>query len=248
MEDVVISPEPTKKSVQIVEQFNRVYFIDPRSEFSEHERRSSFFIDVEYAAMRKREVALSREVDTEDPDREVGLESRREKGFRRRRIDDCIMSVLLEQELRGLKGQPMDPICLARLVVGYSQESSKLAFNRAIQNAAEIHAERNVSSTQNITPLSSTPPTTTTTTPTQDDFHTWYQQRRCQQQRRLVAGDLQEQYWRYGFGEAKSVRYDISEGVFMTRNEFHPPSSRLSRNEGTLSSTTTTPEFLPLHR
>jgi hypothetical protein len=133
-----------KKCVRIVESFNQLHFIDSRTTMTREEHRSCFFSDAEYAAMRQRDNELSRNLDDARdlvvP--EIGLESRRDKNKRRRRMDECLMSVMLEQELRELDRDPIDPLFLARLVLGYSSHSTKLAHSRARENEVQVFGGR----------------------------------------------------------------------------------------------------------
>jgi hypothetical protein len=131
-----------KKSVQFVEQNNTVHYINHRCELTPDEHLSCFFVPSEYTAMRQREHALSRSCDPRLTEHETGLESRRDRSGRRRRIDECVMSVLLEQELRELEGEPMDDLCLARIAQGYSSQSVRLAHSRGFQNAIQVRRER----------------------------------------------------------------------------------------------------------
>ena len=149
-----------KKSVQIVEHFNQIYFMDCRSDLTREERHSCFFNDTDYAAMRQRDNVLSRNLDdSREVEPEIGLESRRDKNKRRRRMDECLMSVMLEQELRELDREPIDPMLLARLVLGYSSHSTKLAYDRAVENEVQVFGGRRGLS-EAVMPIRSVSPTT----------------------------------------------------------------------------------------
>lgn len=146
----LVSPlKREKNNVQIVEENNQIQFIACRSELSAEEKLASFFSDAEYAAFRQREKDLSREIAIEQTIKpqpwvklEIGLQSRHDKYLRRQRINECIISVLLEQELHELAEESIDPTRIAFIVHGYSFLSAKLAYDRAYENALQVGQQR----------------------------------------------------------------------------------------------------------
>jgi hypothetical protein len=201
----------TSKSVHIVEQNNRVHYINGRSELTHEEHRSCFFMDAEYSAIRQRENELSRILDPQPAEPEVGLESRREKRMRRQRINECVMSVMLEQELRELEGAPMDPLFLARLVVSYSCHSAKLAYTRALENAVQVHGHPKGLSPPTM-PVRSVSPTTL-----KEELRNRLQQQRLEQQDDSPSSS----------GPIKPSQYIVSHDSTMAA-EFEPPRSQRS--------------------
>ena len=78
---------------------------------------------------------MGRIVEADEDD--LGLESKEQRSIRRKRIHDAQMSVMLEQELQRDTNES-DVNYIAEVCKRYTQESSNLAYHRALNNAAQV--------------------------------------------------------------------------------------------------------------
>jgi len=110
-------------------------------EMTYEEYVTSFFTEEEYAAMRLRNKMMTRcrsSIPNGVDDDDFAYESRRDRIYRKRRVQESRVNVLLEQELQNSTNRN-NPANLAEVLRGYSVQSAKLAFCRAYDNAIEVH-------------------------------------------------------------------------------------------------------------
>lgn len=140
-------PSSVAKAVRFDDEGIQIFEVINRTEITREERVASFFTDDEYNAMRLRDRAMatqlarrsSRSISSLEED-ELGLETRRNRCIRRQRMNECSMSVLLEQELLQVQEKEENSHeHIADVVRDYSTHSAKLAYNRAHLNALQVH-------------------------------------------------------------------------------------------------------------
>lgn len=133
---------PTKKTVRFKENVEQVFEILHRSDLTQQEYEAANFTEGEYLQIRAREKTLARRLAASGTvfdlgEADLGLETREGKFYRRQRVHECCMSVLLEQELlRETTG--CNPEGLAEVYAEYSVYASKLAHDRAYQNTLQV--------------------------------------------------------------------------------------------------------------
>lgn len=129
-----------EKRVHFNEKDNLIHTVTSRLEFTAEEHLASFYTEEEYAAMRLRDkiIARCRGLGNGDKENEeLGLESRRDRFLRKQRINECSVSVLLEQELQRTVMEN-DRTGIAEVLREFSVMSAKLAFRRAHENAIQV--------------------------------------------------------------------------------------------------------------
>ena len=127
------------KMVSFNDVGNKVHHVIHRMEISSEEHLAAFFTPEEYATMRLRDRIATRDEGLGGrKSYELGLESRRDRFLRRRRINECCLSVLLEQELQNVAIRN-DSTAIADVLRPFSMQSAKLAFWRAYKNAVQVH-------------------------------------------------------------------------------------------------------------
>lgn len=128
-----------RKGVRFNDVGNKIYQVIHRMEISSEEHLAAFFTPEEYATMRLRDrIATRYPVQGGTTKYELGLESRRDRFLRRKRINECCLSVLLEQELQNTTTRN-DSTALADVLRPFSIQSAKLAYWRAYNNAMQVH-------------------------------------------------------------------------------------------------------------
>ena len=135
-------PVQVSKTVRFNEAENKELVVMNRQEWTRAERFTCFFSEEEYIAIRQCEKTLARHLALvgsvaslgED---DLGLETRSAKTTRRQRMKECILSVLLEQELQNETDQGCGDD-LAEVMFEYSSYSTQLACNRAYDNAIQV--------------------------------------------------------------------------------------------------------------
>lgn len=151
------SPPPPlcSKIVRFEEAENQVHVVLNRDEMTRDEHSACFFTDNEYNAIRQRERTLARNLAKtgslkgleEDA---LGLDTRRKKEYRRERMKECCMRVILEQDLQIEFSGCHDADGIARVLLEYSSYSSQLAYNRAYDNAIQVQETKCSSNTEEI--------------------------------------------------------------------------------------------------
>ncbi len=131
-------PVYERKTVRFSEEENTTHLILNRAEMTMEEFLTSFFTVEEYAAMRLRDKMIARYRCSSGACQELGLESRSDRFLRKQRINECCVSVLLEQELQNTTEESKQT-SIAEALRGYSIQSAKLAFHRAYKNAIQVH-------------------------------------------------------------------------------------------------------------